>query len=289
MSPQAPLALEAEIEQLLAKVSGEQATSADVQRLAALLMSFYEAGLARMLEVVREDARGGAIIDRLRADPLVRSLLSAHDLLPGEHVAPPLLQIIRPSESRRHDHRSPDGHPCELCAQSIPEGHGHVVDVERRRLLCVCGTCSGVGGRFRRVPSRYVRLPPMTVAQWEALGFPVGLVFLVANSPAGTVTASYPGPAGATESVLPLDMWPALVEERPDLRDLAPDVEALLVRRVGDEYRCYIVPIDACYELIGRIRRAWTGFGGGTAVEAEIDRFFGSVVQRASSSAEVWA
>ena len=27
---------------------------------------------------------------------------------------------------------------------------------------------------------------------------------------------------------------------------------------------CFIVPIDACYELVGHLRRLWRGFDGGT-------------------------
>lgn len=286
MSVPDPNVLGSEIEQLTAKLSGADPTAAaDAQRLTTLLMSFYEAGLSRLLDVVRQDVRGAAMIQRLQADPLVRSVLAVHDLLPNE--GPALLHIIRPSEQQRGRERSTDAQPCELCGQSIGEGHGHVVDVESRRLLCVCGTCSAVGGRFRRVPSRYAQLPRITPGQWEALGFPVGLVFLVANSRTGAVTAAYPGPAGATESILPLDAWPALAADRPEILALLPDVEALLVRHIAGEYHCYLVPIDACYELIGRIRRTWTGLSGGTAVEAEIDRFFNSVVEKTSRCAQV--
>ena len=38
-----------------------------------------------------------------------------------------------------------------------------------------------------------------------------------------------------------------------------------------DEY--YLAPIDACYELVGRIRMQWRGLGGGTEVWEEITRF----------------
>jgi hypothetical protein len=58
------------------------------------------------------------------------------------------------------------------------------------------------------------------------------------------------------------------------MRAMAPDVEALLVRRTHEARDCFIVPIDACYELAGRIRRRWTGFGGGPDVRVEIDSFF---------------
>jgi hypothetical protein len=131
----------------------------------------------------------------------------------------------------------------------------------------------------------------MTIAsaEWDSLGIPVGLVFFVQNSHLGRVVACYPGPAGATESVLALETWPALTERHAWLRQLAPDVEALLVRRIGDDYRCCIVPLDACYELVGRIRRAWTGFGGGDIVSREIDRFFAELLRKAEPQVEVGA
>ncbi len=34
------------------------------------------------------------------------------------------------------------------------------------------------------------------------------------------------------------------------------------------------MPIDACYELVGRIRRRWRGFEGGEEAWREIEGFF---------------
>jgi hypothetical protein len=113
--------------------------------------------------------------------------------------------------------------------------------------------------------------------QWDALEIPVDLVFFFVNSAAGRPVACYPGPAGAVESALTLDAWWSLVAANPWIGTLAPDVEALLVRRSG-AYQCFVVPIDRCYELAGRIRRAWTGIGGGDEVRAIVDRFFAEVV-----------
>lgn len=179
------------------------------------------------------------------------------------------------------------GERCELCDAGIASEHSHLVDTHTRRLLCACRVCSTVGGRYRSVPSRYVQQPSMRIAsaQWEALGIPVGLVFFFFNSHLGRVVACYPGPAGATESLLPLDAWPDLARAHPWVADLAPDVEALLVQKAGDEYPCFIVPIDACYELAGRIRQAWSGFGGGDAVDRAIGQFFATVQRRSTTAA----
>jgi hypothetical protein len=37
------------------------------------------------------------------------------------------------------------------------------------------------------------------------------------------------------------------------------------------------VPIDACYALVGELRRLWRGFDGGSQAHAALDRFFDRV------------
>jgi hypothetical protein len=88
----------------------------------------------------------------------------------------------------------------------------------------------------------------------------------------------YPGPAGATESDLPLESWDRIVAENPELSVLQPDVEALLVRRPGGD--CFVVPIDTCYELVGQLRTRWRGFDGGAEAHRLIDDFFARVRAR---------
>ena len=48
-----------------------------------------------------------------------------------------------------------------------------------------------------------------------------------------------------------------------------------------------IVPIDACYELVGRIRHTWSGIHGGDEVIREIDAFFGRIIEHTRSTAGV--
>jgi hypothetical protein len=80
--------------------------------------------------------------------------------------------------------------------------------------------------------------------------------------------------AGTIESSLPLPSWAALVADNPVLAQLAPHVEALLVRRTAQAREHFIVSIDECYRLGGLIRMHWRGFGGGAEVWTAIDRFF---------------
>jgi len=96
--------------------------------------------------------------------------------------------------------------------------------------------------------------------------------------------AFYPGPAGATESELPLEAWTSVVAANPQLGLLQADVEALLIRspergRAGG-FTCNIVPIDACYELVGQLRQLWRGFDGGKDAHEAMDAFFENVSRR---------
>ena len=115
---------------------------------------------------------------------------------------------------------------------------------------------------------------------------PVGMVFYVRNSQTGRIAAFYPSPAGATESGLALETWEDMVQAHPVLETLEPDVEALLISRSRDgATQSWIVPVDACYELVGRIRRHWQGFDGGEDARREIDGFFAGLSEREAGSA----
>ena len=43
----------------------------------------------------------------------------------------------------------------------------------------------------------------------------------------------------------------------------------------------YLVPIDACYEFVGRLRMLWRGFDGGQQARQFIDDFFAQIAARA--------
>jgi hypothetical protein len=190
------------------------------------------------------------------------------------------------------------GERCELCGELIPDEHGHIVDLESRALMCACRPCylvfapEGAGGsRFRAVPDRYVWFSDFTIsaAQWDALQIPVGVAFFFMNSSLNHIAAFYPSPAGATESLLSLDSWSEIVAVNPDLAALLPDVEALLVRTadrqsVVAQDECYLVPIDVCYELVGRLRQLWKGFDGGSEAHAALEEFFEGVRTKAHAA-----
>ncbi len=179
---------------------------------------------------------------------------------------------------------------CELCSVEIPAEHGHVADLDHSSLLCACRACyllfthSQAGrGRYRAVPDRYLGDPgrPMTAAEWAELEIPVGLAFFLRSSGAGEVTGFYPSPAGATECRLDLAAWDRLADAHPLLGAMAPDVEAILICRTGEDVEHFLVPIDACYELAGRMRLHWRGFDGGAEARQSIADFLGQVRSRA--------
>lgn len=175
---------------------------------------------------------------------------------------------------------------CEMCAAEVPPEHSHVVDRQSRQLLCACRACyllftdDHAHLRYRAVPDRYLAFggPVVAELEWEELQIPVGLAFLFHNSVLERTVAFYPGPAGATESELDLPAWERIVARHPVLATMRPDVEALLVRRGHDGY---LVPIDACYELVGRLRTRWRGFDGGQEAHAAIASFFDGLAGRA--------
>lgn len=182
------------------------------------------------------------------------------------------------------------GERCEMCAEPIAEQHAHVVNLTSRSLLCTCRGCyllftdRDADLRYRAVPDRYLSFPDLSLsdAQWSALEIPVGLAFFFTNSVLDRTVAFYPGPAGAAESELPLDAWADVVAANPALATLAPDVEALIVRAPGRGAggKCYLVPIDACYELVGQLRLVWRGFDGGSEARDRIEQFFADVAGR---------
>jgi hypothetical protein len=176
---------------------------------------------------------------------------------------------------------------CEMCATEIPAGHGHIADLESSSLLCACRACyllftAPLGqhrGRYRAIPDRYLTDPEHLISsgEWDSLEIPVGLAFFLRHSQDGGVTGFYPSPAGATECQLDLQAWNQLAADHPLLRAAAADVEAVLIARSDEVLECFVVPIDACYELAGRMRSQWRGFDGGTEARASIAAFLDHV------------
>jgi hypothetical protein len=188
---------------------------------------------------------------------------------------------------------------CELCSAGLAREHPHLVELTTRNIICACDACAllfdnAAVGKYKRVSRRALRLAEleMTDAQWDGLLIPINMAFFFRSSLEHRVVALYPSPAGAVESLLPMEAWREIEESHKALLQLKPDIEALLVNRVGHAHglsqaEYYIAPIDDCYRLVGLIRMHWKGLSGGTEVWTEIGRFFSELRGRADVVSEV--
>ena len=203
---------------------------------------------------------------------------------------------------------------CEFCATGIPSGHGHVADLEQSSLACACRACyllftaspgrlgprpgSGTPGASPRrgsalplgpgplpAATRPGRCPPL---EWDELQIPVGLAFFLNSSERGAWAASTrarPAPPNAPWT------WPRGSAWRPRIRCWArrnPTWRPCCCAATADasEAEYFIVPIDVCYELAGRMRMLWKGFDGGSEARASIDEFLAGVRQRAREAGQ---
>ncbi|BBH71641.1 hypothetical protein ACTI_83260 [Actinoplanes sp. OR16] len=174
------------------------------------------------------------------------------------------------------------GPRCGICATTISPAHHHLFDASQRSLVCGCPGCHdelarhdepAQHGRLAQhdrlarhdksdlsglssVPDRYLEFPAEVLTQetWDDLRVPAGLAFLT-RSGTGLVVSG-PAPTGATEEQLPPPIWDRLLNRHPVFATLRPDVEALFLRRAG----CFLIPVDACYDLAALLRTSWRGF-----------------------------
>lgn len=199
---------------------------------------------------------------------------------------------------RQFVRRPPLAETCEMCALELAGVHQHLLEISTRKLICACDACAIL---FSNRRSKYLRIPRrvrflqefrLTNSQWEGLMMPINMAFFFRSTPHDRVIALYPSPAGATESLLSFDTWDEIEADNPVLRQMEPDVEALLVNRVGhsrgfSDPEYYIVPIDECFKLVGLIRNRWQGLSGGTGVWREIAGFFADLKVKSPERAGV--
>ncbi len=200
--------------------------------------------------------------------------------LAGRSALASLRRYVRPRTARER---------CELCSAELADDHDHLVDLAGHRLCCACEPCAilfsnPTVAKYRRVPRRIQLLSDfcLTDVDWEALQLPINLAFFLLSSATRRVVALYPSPAGATEALVEPSAWQMLVDQNPVLQQFEPDVEALLVNRLGSEPAYFRVGIDVCYKLVGLIRTHWRGLSGGTAVWSEIAQFFTDLKEHAA-------
>ena len=212
------------------------------------------------------------------------------DRTPGQFAALQRLLSRRPPPA--------PGERCDYCSEALAAEHGHLIDLQARRIMCSCRPCylvfepaGAAQGRYKTVPTRYAEVADFAVgdAAWEQLQIPIGLAFFFHNSLEGRTIALYPGPAGATESQLDLAAWNGVAGADPVLATLEPDVEAVVILRRAGTTRCFVVPIDAAYKLVGIIRIAWRGFDGGPEAWGKIEAFFAELRERSANRGRLTA
>jgi Family of unknown function (DUF5947) len=229
--------------------------------------------------------------------PGLRRFVKAPSPEPASAPAGPVFPAAVASQLQAGRPQAAAEEACEFCAAPIAAEHGHVADLEQATLMCACRACyllftnTSAGltradagqGRYRAVPDRYLSDParPLSAAEWDSLEVPVGLAFFLRTAQGNEVTGFYPSPAGATECRLDLQAWERIAASRPMLTAAEPDVEAVLIFRDQDRVEYFLVPIDACYELAGRMRLLWRGFDGGSEARQSITEFLDGVRSRA--------
>jgi hypothetical protein len=209
-------------------------------------------------------------------------------------------QITEPLQGFRKLHdfarRARPVERCELCGLGVHSDHPHLIELARHQLLCACDACAilfcNQGSKYKRVPRRILYLPHFQLAdaEWNSLMIPINMAFFFQSTTENRVVALYPSPAGATESLLTLESWNDIVSRNTVLHQMEPDVEGLLVNRLGYAHdytapQYYLLPIDECYKLVGLIRMYWKGLSGGTEVWQQLANFFLSLQARAVEAA----
>lgn len=189
---------------------------------------------------------------------------------------------------RRFTRAQPPVERCELCGAALAPEHPHLLERQTRRVACSCQACSILfcgqhGGRYLRVPQRVRRLEDFAFSdlEWEEMMLPIGLAFFLRNESRRTI-ALYPSPGGVVESLIALDRWEDRFAAHAALRAMQPEVEALLVNRIGPAPAYFLVPIDECYRLAGVMRKNWRGLSGGPNVWGAVSSFFDELRQKAA-------
>jgi hypothetical protein len=200
------------------------------------------------------------------------------------------MRLARSSAAQREQEQQQE--QCDLCGEPVPPEHRHLLDLNSRELMCACRACTILfdrkaagGSHYRLVPDRRLSLEDFVMddVAWASLRIPVEMAFFFRSGEEQGVQAYYPGPMGATESLLELSSWEDLERDNPVLATLEPEVEALLVNRSRGARQHFVVPIEECYRLVGLIRIHWRGLSGGKEVWEEIEGFFDELSQRATT------
>jgi hypothetical protein len=211
------------------------------------------------------------------------------------------MQSSNPYECLRHDVRpraaTHQRTSCVLCAMTLDPPHFHLIDCCHSSVCCACRACALLfandrdpNARYRTVPSavRFRAQLSSRDADWRALRIPNTLLFVFRQSAERRWVAVLPRADGAVRVPLPEPAWEVFLARRPLFASLAPDVEALLVRRgeqAGD-LECFACPIDRCYALVGILREQRHGIDGARDSRARVSAMFAELRRAAETTEE---
>lgn len=191
---------------------------------------------------------------------------------------------------------------CAFCGAPLAADHAHLLNPASQQFTCACGPCAVLigaekGSPYLRVVQEVHRLDNCHLAdpEWDTLTAPSGLAILVRDahdrilaiqhisieSPSGD-SAEDSGAPAATERRVPPDLWRSLVDAHPSLRALQPEVEALLIHRLGPEPECFLVPRAEANRLAALLQQNWRGLSGGIDLWRAVARFFDDVRRRSA-------
>ena len=200
------------------------------------------------------------------------SLASARRRVPGGRSRRRALRDLRRGDRRRPRPPRRSRRPCPAMRLSAAAtcSSSPTAPAATGSEPCPTATC----------PSPDFRLSP---EQWDSLQIPVSVAFFFVNSSLDRVAAFYPSPAGATESLLPLETWSDLVAANPELSTLAARRRGVPRPLRTRRQRARVLP-GARRHLL-RARRAaahdWRGFDGGREALDALAAFFDRVRDRA--------
>lgn len=163
---------------------------------------------------------------------------------------------------RRLSRVEPEAARCELCSLALSDEHAHLLDPQRRVMLCSCRACALLfpadlsetqATRYLYITPCVERLqdPQLAKRVWNMLDLPVRLVFLCPSAVHSQAFALYPNPQGVTEATVPYSAWSAVTRAEPLLRGVRDDVQALILDDRPGRGTCHAVSIDVCHRLIG--------------------------------------
>ena len=230
--------------------------------------------------------RAGRSLDdeRVQLDP-VPLLAGADDgvrcaaaVIPPDRNGAKAITALRRLQMREMpDGPQPIEADCDLCGTSMPEDHRHLLELEERRIVCVCESCWALrSGEAQYCPPARGSSCSTTSTCPTSCGrgcasrsaWPSSFARTTASWRSTRAPPARPSPSSELEA------WDELVGRNGVVGDIERDSEALVVDKLNDGIQAAIVPTDEAYRMVGLVKANWQGISGGQGVPAAVAGFF---------------